>query len=222
MIKSWWLGAYAVLAALHVLGVASDSETLSWATKPLLMPVLAVWLFQQTKGSSSALRNGWLAGLAFSTLGDVLLQFPGSLFFLLGLSAFLLAHLSFIAGINLGLKDRRGFLRENMGWLLPLVAYPLALLWWLWTGIPEGMRLPVAVYASVISTMLASVVNLRGRIPPAVFHTLLLGALLFVLSDSLIAVSKFGQPFAGAHVAIIVTYIAGQYLLVRGVRVLAG
>lgn len=221
MIKSWWLGAYAVLAALHVLGVASDSETLSWATKPLLMPVLAVWLYQQTKGSSSALRSGWLAGLAFSTLGDVLLQFPGSLYFLLGLSAFLLAHLSFIAGINLGLKERRGYLKQQMLWLLPLLAYPLLLLFWLWDGIPAGMRAPVAVYASVISTMLASVVNLRGHIPAPVFNTLLPGALLFVLSDSLIAVSKFGHPFAGAPVAIIVTYIAGQYLLVRGVRVLA-
>jgi uncharacterized membrane protein YhhN len=79
------------------------------------------------------------------------------------------------------------------------------------------MRVPVTVYAVVISTMAQSVVNLHGRIEKTIFRTMVAGALLFVLSDSLIAVAKFGTPFTGVHVAVISTYMVGQWLLVYGV-----
>jgi uncharacterized membrane protein YhhN len=43
---------------------------------------------------------------------------------------------------------------------------------------------------------------------------MLAGAVLFVISDSLIAISRFGQSFEGSGIAVMLTYIAGQYLLI--------
>jgi uncharacterized membrane protein YhhN len=215
--KKIFFSAFVVSATLHVVGVCTGTEILSTISKPVLMPFLALWLICETPGIQSSLRTGWLGGLFFSTVGDILLMFEGGLFFLLGLSAFLLAHFSFIWAMATGLRNRRGYLNQKPGWLAPFLLYPLLLLYWLWNGIPEGMRAPVAIYATVISMMALSVLHLRGFIAEKVFWTMIAGASLFVLSDSLIAVSKFGHPFGGAHSAIIVTYILGQWLLAKGV-----
>ena len=79
------------------------------------------------------------------------------------------------------------------------------------------MRIPVTIYALVINTMVASVVNLKGRLSSPVFISMATGALLFMLSDSLIAINKFGHPFEGERLAVMVTYIVGQWLLTRSV-----
>ena len=206
-----------------LLGEALSHETLIFCTKPLLMPLLAAWLLSATMGGTAypTLRRSWLLGLLFSTLGDTLLMFAGgpggSSFFLMGLAAFLLAHCCYIAGFWSVLRRGGDFLPKNKWLALPFAAYLLSLLTWLWPDVPLAMRLPVAVYATVICTMAWSAFHLRGRVEPSVFQSIFTGALLFVLSDSLIALHKFGHPFSGAHGAIMVTYIAGQWLLARGV-----
>ena len=213
-----WLPAFAALSLLHVVGTFSGATTLCLFSKPLLMPMLALWLSAETRHAPSALRSGWLVGLAFSTLGDVLLMFQGGLFFLLGLSAFLLAHLCYIGAITTGLRDSRGFLLKNPLWILPFLLFPILLLSWLWQDIPAGMRVPVAIYAVVITTMAQSVANTHGYLPASIFWSMMGGALFFVLSDSLIAINKFGHAFEGGSVAVISTYLVGQWLLARGVK----
>ena len=108
--NKWLIGFFAV-ATINLIAVLAGQQTLIWISKPLMMPLLALWLWNTTP--ASRLRNGWLIGLAFSTLGDILLMFPGSLNFLLGLSAFLLAHVSYIWAIRTGLPQERGFLRQQ-------------------------------------------------------------------------------------------------------------
>jgi len=44
----------------------------------------------------------------------------------------------------------------------------------------------------------------------------LLGAAAFVLSDTLLAVNKFYQPFEYAGIFIMLTYCAAQYFIIRG------
>ncbi len=215
--KNTWLILFFILSVLQLAGIATDMEALRHFTKPLLMPILGLWLAGATSGNPSALRTGWLTGLFFSTIGDTLLMFKGSSFFLGGLGAFLLAHLSYIGGITAGLREKRGFLLKNSLWVIPFALYPVFLLTWLWPDIPPGMRAAVGIYALVIATMAMSIANLYGFIPRAVFWLLLAGALLFILSDSLIAVNQFGHPFAGGSLAVMVTYLVGQYLMAKGV-----
>jgi len=211
--------AFFAAAFLHLLGLSVENNTLIINTKPLLMPLLAVWLFAATKHPSEYpfLRKAVLGALVFSTLGDVFLMFSGGMFFLLGLGAFLLAHLFYMGAFSSVSSLKSGFLRQKPGWILPFIAFPILLLMLLWNGIPVGMKMPVAAYAGIISLMALSVVNLKRKITDTVFWTLLPGALLFMISDSSLAVAKFGEVFEGSRMVIMVTYIGGQYLLVRGV-----
>lgn len=191
-------------------------------TKPLLMPVLATWFLQQSRQMPGTFRNFIIAALLCSTAGDVLLMFAhgegGALYFLLGLSAFLLAHLFYIVSFFRLLKGKTGFLKANPFYFLPFLLYLAVLLFVLYPGIPDGMKVPVILYGCVISGMALSVMNLRGRIPASAWSSLLAGAVLFVLSDSLIALNKFAFSLGSAAVLIMITYVIGQYLLVRGAK----
>ncbi|MCC7505722.1 MAG: lysoplasmalogenase, partial [Saprospiraceae bacterium] len=88
----------------------------------------------------------------------------------------------------------------------------------LWPDVPQAMRLPVVFYAFTITAMTLSVINLRGQVNSAVHNQLLTGAFLFLISDSILAINKFGHSFDGARMLIMVTYILGQYFLVSGAR----
>lgn len=205
-----------------MLGEVQFSKTLILCTKPLLMPLLAAWLFASTPAHPSRpLRQWWLAGLLCSALGDTLLMFTGKSsggsYFLMGLGAFLLAHGCYLAGIWGEMRGERGFLHQKPALLLLGLAYLTSLLAWLWSDVPPGMRGPVAAYAAVLLAMAMSVLHWRSHLVRPVFVTMLAGALLFVLSDSLLALNKFGHPFAGARMAIMATYITGQWLMARGV-----
>jgi uncharacterized membrane protein YhhN len=45
---------------------------------------------------------------------------------------------------------------------------------------------------------------------------MMLGALLFVISDSILAINKFYQPFEAAGVLIMLTYGLAQFFIVEG------
>jgi uncharacterized membrane protein YhhN len=212
--RSLWHILFSLDVLVNLAGIISNQPTLVFLSKPLLMPLLAAWLWTETKSSSGMFRSFIALALAFSTLGDVLLIFEGGIYFLAGLGAFLIAHLCYIraffkvGGVNNGYIIKRPIV------LAPFLAYPVLLLLFLWEGIPSGMKVPVCAYAGVITVMALSTMNLKGRIPSGVFVSLLSGAILFVLSDSLIAVARFGEPFEGSRLAVMLTYITGQYLLV--------
>jgi uncharacterized membrane protein YhhN len=81
-----------------------------------------------------------------------------------------------------------------------------------------AMQLPVAVYALAITAMVGSVTNLQGLIDASIFRPLLAGVLLFLLSDTLIAVNKFLTPLPLAGLAIMATYLLAQYLIATQAR----
>lgn len=214
--------AFVLLAVLEISGELLDNKVLVQYSKPLLMPVLAVWLVRETPRIRRFLRSTVLAGLLFATLGDIFMMFSygsyGELFFLLGLGAFLATHVCYSGGFFLERSLKKGYLQQApLITLLPFALFLAGFLFWLWPDIPAGMRQPVTAYAVVISVMALSIVNLWKYVDRAVFTSLLAGALLFMLSDCLIAAYKFGHPFPGARVIIMGTYILGQWLIVRGV-----
>ena len=91
---------FILFAMVVLVGESMSRPDLVAGAKPLLMPALMVWFYSVSQDIPSRLRNAWLLGLGFSTIGDILLLFAkgnkGEMFFILGLSAFLLAHLCYI------------------------------------------------------------------------------------------------------------------------------
>lgn len=219
--KNIWLILFGIASLVNLAGVFFENPTLVFATKPFLMPLLFLWLATETRNQPPRfLKKMTFAGLAFAMLGDVLLMWGNQpFFFMLGLVAFLFTHLSYIGGFSSICNLDKGFLRQQPSIVLPFVAFGGGLVWMLWSGIPAGMKLPVSIYAAVITAMTLSVLNLRQTVARHVFQSLFAGALLFMLSDSLIAWSKFGgNASAVTGLGVMATYIAGQFLIVKGVR----
>ena len=80
-----------------------------------------------------------------------------------------------------------------------------------------NMKIPVMVYSIVLMLMAAYALLRVGRTSRASFVWVFIGALLFMISDSLLAINKFYSAFAFANVAVMMTYINAQFMIVRGV-----
>jgi len=180
------------------------------------LAVLAVKLLREAK--SRPRRIEWLrdrdnlilgAALAFSCLGDVLLDLPGQ-HFVQGLLAFLVAHFIYIL---LFVRNWPRPLRPS-GKQLALAAavliYSLLLANWLAPDL-GSLAGPVTVYICAITVMAVSTI-FAGFSKPYVW----IGAILFVLSDSMIAVGRFKTPVPMASYLIWATYYLGQYGIAVG------
>jgi len=99
--------------------------------------------------------------------------------------------------------------------LLPVIIYGVVLIGYLYKSLGD-MRLPVIVYAVVILTMLSGAINRYNKVTSRSYNLVLAGAILFVLSDSMIAVNKFSYSIPSARIFIMTTYIIAQYLIVTG------
>jgi uncharacterized membrane protein YhhN len=150
-----------------------------------------------------------LAGFVFSLVGDTFLINPQN--FVFGLASFLVAHLCYIAAFS-----KAGEGKFN---LISLAAYPVgfAIFMLVSGGVPENLKIPVVVYSLAISTMLGAALNfyLAQKTPRAVFA--LTGAIVFVLSDSLLAYNKFSGEFFLAKLLILSTYFFAQWLIARSI-----
>lgn len=207
--------AFILTCCTDLLGIALDVPVLHYIAKPLLMPVLIGWLYFSTRGSEG--KTIMLAGLVFSWLGDIalLLEDRHRLLFIAGLICFLITHICYIIYFS-RIRSSATSLLRNQPWLASLVAaYGVSLVWFLYPKLGD-LRLPVIVYATVICTMLLFSLHVYRKVDRLTGLLYVCGALLFVLSDSLLAINKFHKPFAGAGVAIMLTYCAAQFCIVKG------
>jgi uncharacterized membrane protein YhhN len=78
------------------------------------------------------------------------------------------------------------------------------------------MKFPVLIYGLVIGTMLAFALWQYGKVPARAAWFFIVGALLFVASDSMLAINKFKTPITHGGLWIMGTYILAQYLIAKG------
>lgn len=202
-----WLIAYLVVAGLNVLGGLLDSDELLVVSKPLLMPFLLAFFVASLGGLEHPLATWVKRALVFSWLGDLLLMGDGELFFILGIAGFLGAQICYIAGFRafIGL----GPLRDKPWLAAPYVAVGLGLLVILAPDLGV-LLVPVTIYAAALVTMAVLAIG----VSPATGT----GAALFLLSDSLIALTGLSDVLPeSAGDAIMPTYVVGQLLIVLGV-----
>jgi len=215
-VKSRWIFWLLALVAMADLYFVYSGSPYRWITKPLLMPLL-VFGYLRELNSRSFFSLLMTAALFFSWMGDILLMFDiaDPLFFILGLVSFLVAHILYIVYFSRIRSATMSFLKKRPLMLLVIVAYTIELLYLLWPGLGD-MKLPVVIYAAVISTMLAAAAWQYHKLPNSTAWLFIAGALLFVLSDSALAINRFREQFAGGGVFVMLTYVSGQTLLVLG------
>jgi uncharacterized membrane protein YhhN len=192
----------AVVAVADWIAVAQHIRPLEYVAKPLTMVVLigAVLALEPT---SAEARGAFVVALVCSLAGDVFLMTKRGELFVFGLGAFLAGHVAYTVGL--------WWLGVSAGWLLAgLVIVIIALATFglrVDIGVRHGehadMRVPVLAYMAVISLMVASAF---GTHRPAA----IVGAVLFYVSDSLIAWTRFIEPKPWGDLAVIVTYHLGQ------------
>lgn len=206
------LNTYLLLAVVHVFLLNTDMTLYQQITKALLMPTLMIFTWLTVGFNNSR----WLLlALLFCWAGDVLLIFTykNELYFLLGLGAFLAGHLAYIKTF---LQSKEGKSKAKIWWYAPILLYVLLFLSLLWNNL-DDMLLPVSVYAIVIACMAGVALRRNGSTNASSFSAVMAGAILFVLSDSLIAWNKFQGVISNASLWIMLTYIMAQYLLVQGI-----
>ena len=198
--SAFLLGMAAVFGVADWLAVWRGSKALEYLAKPLATAAL-VGVALTLVPEDERMRTWFVVALVLSLAGDAFLMLPRNLF-VAGLASFLLGHVAYVVGFGV---DRA------WPWIAAVAMVGAAV----GTPIVRALRRdgqtellgPVLAYMAVISAMVACAVG-NGD-PRAV-----VGAALFMLSDSLIAWNRFVRPLAWAPVTIMVTYHLAQAGLV--------
>ena len=184
--------------------------------KPLIMITLGVYYLSHAEFRSTAV---WLA-IFFSLAGDALLMFETGdpKFFMFGLAAFLLAHIFYILSYRQHQdKSLEGSLKgiQKIRFSFPIVLAGTGLIVVLYPSL-GALKIPVVVYALVLIAMVLNSVFRYGRTTNISFGLVFLGSILFMLSDSVLAINKFFKPVPSAGFLIMSTYILAQFLIIHG------
>jgi alkenylglycerophosphocholine hydrolase len=212
-----WLILALICAVLEVIAVSKNLQRLEYFAKPAMMICLFLWLYSSTSLVGNVLWFG--LGTLFSLVGDVLL-ISFDRMFLLGLIAFLLAHISYVTGF-------REEIVTVTAWSLILAVFIAINIGRLLRRIVGAMRakgqnrlvIPVIAYGTVISVMLyaamSTIYNPAWKTNASFFVSL--GAFLFCASDAVLAWNNFVSPLKNGRVWNITLYYLGQMGLIAGV-----
>jgi uncharacterized membrane protein YhhN len=208
---------FVLIFTLQLIAEAWQITVLKQIVKPCIAISLLVLLASATSLKGRFHKRIFI-GLIFGLAGDVFLLFASGKesYFIWGLFAFLIGHLYYTSAFYLDFRsapelDKRGA-RFAIGTCAVLViAFYLYLRPYL-----GHMKLPVMIYILVISMMVMMACFRNLRVNAFSFNLILTGAILFMISDAILAYNKFVQSFSVSQVVIMSTYMAAQYLIVIG------
>jgi uncharacterized membrane protein YhhN len=137
---------------------------------------------------------------------------------MVGLGAFLVSHIFYILTYRQHQSsDTSNELQglQRIRYAFPIILSGTGLVVILYSRL-GGMKIPVLIYAIVLTAMVLVALFRFGKTNSSSFAMVFGGAILFMISDSLIAINKFLEPLHLAGLWIMTTYIAAQYLIVTG------
>ncbi len=188
------------------------------ATKPALMPLLAIRLREAPATPQTPLHTPSAIALAAGWAGDVALLSDGQRAFLAGLGSFAVGHAAYVVGLRhlrapgpaVAATGPRMALLGGLA-LGPLLAQAAG-------RRDPGLRAPVAAYAALLAGTAASATHLDTAVPREARLLLGAGAWLFLVSDSVLGLRAFvlTGPAPWAERTVMATYTLAQALLVEG------
>ncbi len=189
-------------------------------SKPLIILSLLIYFIRISKPiEGTILRKAITAALSFSIVGDILLLFPH--LFLYGLGAFLMVNICYIIGFKLSqikpfvigqVNFIRLFLQNLPIYIVAAIGYYLI------HPNLNDMKIPVVIYLLVLVTMVTTARERYKKTVPESFWQVFIGALLFLISDGILALNLFFKPFQEAGVLMMGTYMMSQLLIIMGIR----
>lgn len=208
---------FTVIVVVELVGRLTDNINMEYFVKPLIMIWIAVYfmIFKKKKEFTVPV----LIAFFFSWIGDNLLMMSGKneLFFYAGVGGFFVAQLAYIYTFSkFSEKSSLGYLQKNLIVSLIFIAYVGGIFYLLNPGLDGIMKPIILVYALSLIGMSMMALNRHGRVNHTSFVLVFIGSVLFVISDSMIALNKFYTTFPLAGFLIMLTYVAAQYLILRG------
>ncbi|MFZ2905498.1 MAG: lysoplasmalogenase [Cyclobacteriaceae bacterium] len=218
--KKTFIYLFLIVSMGELISKVGSMAWLETICKPAIMISLGLFYWASQREKNEPAVYTVLLAIFFSCLGDVLLmlQEVNANFFMLGLGSFLLAHVSYILAYKQHQGERsadelQGL--QRIRFALPIILSGTGLVVILYNHLGD-LKIPVLLYAGVLTYMVLTALFRFGRTNTASFTMVFAGAILFMISDSLIAVDKFLEPLSRAGFWVMTTYIIGQFLIVKG------
>jgi len=202
------LFVFVMVSVLDIIGVLFKIPILVLIFKPLiLLSLIALYAASVSKRNKT-----YVLALIFSFFGDVFLMFNGELYFIIGLASFLIAHILFIK-IVVKRIQKINFFKVIIS-MIPFLVVFFGLLFILKDSLNE-LLIPVIIYGFTISLFgtVSLVDYLNTKSKKVLF--MLIGAIVFIGSDSILAINKFYMTTHVFAVLVMVTYVVAQYFIYK-------
>ena len=211
-----FLSIYLGFSVFYLLITSFNQEEIARVVKPILLPILLIAVYFSESFNTKKIL---ITALIFSWIGDVILLFAdkGEIYFILGLVAFLISHLFYIVLFNKQTRSKSISNKLSFGAGIGLILIYFSVM--IGTLGPKlgPLTLPVVIYAVVISTMLYYALKGSYQWNSIPYNSVLIGAVFFISSDSILAFNKFYHPIPQASFSIMITYLLAQYSIVWGI-----
>ena len=217
-----FLVLFFVFATLDIVAIVKENRKLEYITKPLLMPLLALYFIFGTLTNNI----DWLIVIALlcGCAGDVFLMLENKdKWFMFGMAAFLLGHIFYIISFLLSVGSNIvAFPPYGFVLLIPVI-FILLLTFPKYKDHMGDLKIPVYIYMVAILTMhISAILRLAlFEFSCPCFFLVWFGSILFIFSDSLIAIDTFNKDMKIPHIRIyeMITYILGQFLITTGILI---
>lgn len=196
----------AISACLYIWFDYRNNIQLKYLFKPLATILIIGLAVIQEPGDYSQYKILIISGLVFSLIGDIFLMLPSDKF-IQGLASFFVAHILYIAAFSSGSGPFFDLLL-----VIPAIVYSIIFLLIL---LPKTGKLavPVILYSAVLLVFLWQATGRYYYLPITSTTYVLLGAILFVISDSILGYTKFIKKGKLSSFLIHSTYWSAQTFL---------
>jgi uncharacterized membrane protein YhhN len=210
-----FLIAFVVASVANVLSRLGGWTAVHWISKPAIITSLMLYYVSKT-GANRSVRV--LMALILSLCGDVALMFDTESAFIQGLAAFLVAHIFYMLSFRDHRHSSQGEALHGLQQIrlaFPVLLAGTGLVFVLYPAL-GNLRFPVILYAGVLVVMVLQAVFRLGRTNQTSFWLVASGAIMFMVSDSILALHKFLDIISYADTLTMSTDALAQYLLVEG------
>tara|TARA_Y100000385_G_scaffold153460_1_gene159234 strand:- start:419 stop:1066 length:648 start_codon:yes stop_codon:yes gene_type:complete len=200
--------AFIIFSLIDFFGIYLEKQWMIYLAKPMLMTTLFGYYYLNKKSDNLL----FVLGLLFSLFGDLFLLGSGELYFILGLIFFLIAHVFYIIMVFKILLEIK--LKDFMIAGIPYLLLFLILINVLYDGL-GSMKIPVIIYAMTISFLgvVSLLLFLQSRTKTSLL--LLFGVLIFITSDTILALNLFYEKQSFYPILIMTTYVMAQFLICK-------
>lgn len=207
--------AFLFLALLHLYAVYANLPNLRFFSKPLICISLIFILYKET-GLKKNIEKLVAVGLFFGCLGDIFLMLNENMF-VAGLASFLIGHILYVIAFSKQTSAKA--LSKHKSYIL-IAGILASFSYYLYSILKPSLgplKIPVILYIIVIAAMAFFAYTRRYQTNTLSFIICLIGTLLFIFSDSILALNKFVAYLANSGLYIMSSYILAQYFITLGI-----